>query len=63
MGGGAYRTQALDSPAVAADRLSAEGYGAEHPIADTSTEEGRARNRRIALRVDARSTGRCVPVS
>ncbi len=39
---------------VAADRLSAEGYGAEHPIADNATEEGRAKNRRIAVRVDAR---------
>lgn len=36
---------------VAADRLKAEGYGQEHPIADNSTEEGRAKNRRIDLRV------------
>src|SRR5262245_61140234 len=26
---------------IAADRLSAEGYGSEHPVADNSTEEGR----------------------
>jgi len=32
-------------------RLKAEGYGQEHPIADNSTEEGRAKNRRIDLRV------------
>lgn len=32
-------------------RLRAEGYGANHPIGDNSTEEGRKRNRRIALRV------------
>lgn len=32
-------------------RLAAEGYGAQHPIADNSTDAGRARNRRIALRV------------
>ncbi|HEY0232552.1 MAG TPA: OmpA family protein [Dokdonella sp.] len=32
---------------VAAANLSAVGYGAERPIADNATEEGKARNRRI----------------
>jgi outer membrane protein OmpA-like peptidoglycan-associated protein len=32
-------------------RLEAQGYGDEHPIADNSTAEGRAKNRRISLRV------------
>jgi OOP family OmpA-OmpF porin len=32
---------------IDADRLSAVGYGQERPIADNSSEEGRARNRRI----------------
>lgn len=36
---------------VAADRLAYEGYGKEHPIADNATEEGRAKNRRIDVRV------------
>jgi outer membrane protein OmpA-like peptidoglycan-associated protein len=36
---------------VAQDRLEAEGYGPEHPVASNSTEEGRAQNRRTALRV------------
>lgn len=36
---------------VAPDRLSAEGYGEQHPVADNSTDEGRKQNRRIALRV------------
>jgi OOP family OmpA-OmpF porin len=34
-----------------ATRLSAKGYGEEHPVADNTTEEGRAKNRRISLRV------------
>jgi outer membrane protein OmpA-like peptidoglycan-associated protein len=36
---------------VAPDRLSAEGYGQAHPIADNATGSGRGKNRRIALRV------------
>jgi OOP family OmpA-OmpF porin len=32
-------------------RLAAEGYGSQHPVADNSTDAGRAKNRRIALRV------------
>ena len=32
-------------------RMDAKGYGQDHPIAGNSTQEGRARNRRIALRV------------
>lgn len=32
---------------VAGDRLSAVGYGADRPIADNSSAEGRAQNRRI----------------
>ena len=36
---------------ISPDRLTSEGYGEQHPVADNSTEEGRAKNRRIALRV------------
>jgi K(+)-stimulated pyrophosphate-energized sodium pump len=36
---------------IAADRLDSEGYGQEHPVADNATEEGRAQNRRISIRV------------
>ena len=36
---------------IAANRIEAEGYGEKHPVASNANEEGRARNRRIALRV------------
>jgi len=32
-------------------RLEAQGYGNQYPVADNSTAEGRARNRRISMRV------------
>ena len=38
---------ALIARAVAAERLHAQGFGARRPIADNSTDSGRARNRRI----------------
>jgi outer membrane protein OmpA-like peptidoglycan-associated protein len=41
----------LISNGIEPDRLEAEGYGAAHPIADNSTADGRAKNRRISLRV------------
>jgi len=36
---------------VGASRLSAEGYGETNPVADNSTDEGRAMNRRISMLV------------
>lgn len=42
---------ALVAKNIAADRLEAEGYGSQHPVASNATEEGRAQNRRMALRV------------
>lgn len=36
---------------VAESRLKAEGYGDQHPVADNATEEGKAQNRRIDVRV------------
>jgi outer membrane protein OmpA-like peptidoglycan-associated protein len=44
----------LEKLGVAGDRLDAKGYGAEHPVGDNATAEGRAANRRIALRVTAK---------
>ncbi len=43
--------QALVGKGIAANRMVAEGYGSDHPVGDNTTEEGRAQNRRIALRV------------
>jgi OOP family OmpA-OmpF porin len=39
---------------VAADRIEAEGYGQERPLADNDTDAGRARNRRLELVVTHR---------
>lgn len=36
---------------TAASRMTAEGYGEQHPVATNDTEEGRAQNRRISIRV------------
>jgi outer membrane protein OmpA-like peptidoglycan-associated protein len=42
---------ALEAMGVEKGRLSAEGYGSQFPVASNDTEEGRAQNRRIAVRV------------
>lgn len=42
----------LESMGIASGRLAAKGYGEQHPVGDNSTEEGRALNRRISMRVD-----------
>jgi OmpA-OmpF porin, OOP family len=36
---------------VEPSRLSAEGFGSAHPVADNNTAEGRQRNRRVDIRV------------
>ena len=41
----------LIAKGISADRLAAEGYGIEHPIASNDTEEGRQLNRRVSARV------------
>ena len=40
---------AIVSQGVAADRLSPVGFGQDKPIADNSTDEGQAKNRRVEL--------------
>jgi outer membrane protein OmpA-like peptidoglycan-associated protein len=47
--------RAIAGLGVKADRLDPEGYGAEHPVcAANDTDECRAQNRRISLRVTAK---------
>ena len=41
----------LESAGIAADNLSVQGFGPDRPVADNTTAEGRARNRRIEFRV------------
>jgi outer membrane protein OmpA-like peptidoglycan-associated protein len=36
---------------IASERLTASGFGSEHPIADNNTEAGRSKNRRVAFKV------------
>ena len=43
--------KALTDLGIDASRLESEGYGEEHPVASNETEEGRAKNRRISIRV------------
>jgi outer membrane protein OmpA-like peptidoglycan-associated protein len=44
----------LEKLGVEPSRLTAQGYGEDHPVADNSTEEGRQKNRRISMRVTAK---------
>ena len=41
----------LVSKGVDARHLTSEGYGQEKPVADNSTEEGKAQNRRVELKI------------
>lgn len=49
--------KALTARGVAPQRLSAIGVGPDKPIATNDTEEGRAQNRRVALRIEKTAPG------
>jgi OOP family OmpA-OmpF porin len=36
---------------VAGERLSTAGFGQDQPVADNTTKEGRAKNRRVEFKV------------
>ena len=46
--------QAIVAGGIAADRVEAEGYGDQFPVADNATEEGRAQNRRTSVSIRAK---------
>ncbi len=43
----------LEKLGIAPNRVEAEGYGQQFPVANNTTAEGKARNRRIAFRVSS----------
>lgn len=47
---------------VAAERLSAIGYGPNHPVMPNDTPEGRARNRRVTVMILAETPGKVVDI-
>jgi len=47
-------TAELVKMGIEKNRLEAEGYGQEHPVASNETEEGRAKNRRVSVSVRAK---------
>jgi len=42
-------TRALTAAGVPSDRIFAAGFGAEHPVVENSSDENRARNRRVEI--------------
>jgi outer membrane protein OmpA-like peptidoglycan-associated protein len=47
----------LTEHGIAADRITAVGYGEERSIADNSTPEGRANNRRVEIVIKPGKSG------
>ena len=49
----AVRNYLVKKYGIAADRLTAKGYGLTRPVADNATEAGRQQNRRITAVLDS----------
>jgi outer membrane protein OmpA-like peptidoglycan-associated protein len=47
--------EGLTARGIEAGRLTAKGFGSSQPIAETDTDEGRAKNRRVELRIERRA--------
>lgn len=47
----------LIAQGVAPDKVTAQGYGPADPVADNSTSQGRAQNRRVSLVISGQSIG------
>ncbi len=50
------RKYLIEKLGIAAERVTAKGYGPDKPIADNATPEGRAKNRRIEAAIEATAT-------
>jgi chemotaxis protein MotB len=54
--------QKLQSSGIQPERLAIEGYGQYAPVADNSTPEGRARNRRVVIAISRYIRGEPTPL-
>ena len=50
------RTELIKKFGIAANRLTAKGFGSSQPVADNATPEGRQKNRRIEAVIEATVT-------
>ena len=46
--------ESLIKKGIESNRLSSEGYGDQYPVADNNTEEGRNKNRRVAIKLKSK---------
>lgn len=51
----------LEDKGIAADRMTASGYGESQPVADNETDEGREVNRRVELKITSGTTKSLAP--